>query len=231
VSPDTASADELQNLIDASLPLRQDVVLRTGAITGRIAVQERLLPEEAVDIAGASAHRRREFATGRNLAREAMIELGRPAVAISRGPDREPVWPSGITGSITHTRDTAAVVVATTERVASVGIDLETTGRVSEAMLGRILTPAERSLLDDGDARLPDVVFSAKEAGYKATRPLAGRYIGFQEAAVDVDWARGRFRFRYLGTHEPNRAMERGEGYFLFCGPYVLSLVIIPANN
>lgn len=231
VSQEISSADELQNLIDASLPLRQDVTLRTGVIAEWPSVREALYAEEMAAIAEASEHRRREFATGRVLAHEAMIELGRAGAAIPRGPDREPVWPRGITGSITHTRDTAAVAVATTERVVSVGIDLETTGRVSERVLGRILTPAEQSLLGDGDKRLPDLVFSAKEAGYKATRPLAGRYIGFQEAEVDIDWARGRFRFRYVGTHGPNRVMERGDGYFLFCGPYVLSLVIIPANN
>ena len=71
-------------------------------------------------------------------------------------------------------------------------------------------------------------MFSAKEAGYKATFPLAHRFIGFKEAEIDIDWTAGRFAFRYLGDHAPNRVMETGEGYFLFYERYVLSLFIIP---
>ena len=57
-----------------------------------------------------------------------------------------------------------------------------------------------------------------------------GRFIGFQEAEIEVDWERQRFDLHYVGEHDPNRIMEQGEGHFLFCGPYVLSLVIIPSH-
>ena len=72
------------------------------------------------------------------------------------------------------------------------------------------------------------LLFSAKEAGYKATFPLAGEFISFQDAEVELDPEQGRFRFRYFGKHAPSAVMEEGYGHFLICGRYVLSLFIIP---
>ena len=95
-------------------------------------------------------------------------------------------------------------------------------------MFSKIFTEAEQREVAAGDSRLASVFFSAKEAGYKATFPQVGRFIGFQEAEITVDWPARRFRIRYLGDFEPNRIMDDGEGYFLFCEPYVLSLFIIP---
>ena len=120
----------------------------------------------------------------------------------------------------------AAVAIADSLR--SVGLDLEVAARVGAELHDKLFTTQELARIERGDPRLPGLMFSAKEAGYKATYPLAGKFIGFQEAEVLVDWDAGRFRFHYVGEHEPNRIMEQGEGYFLFHERYVLSLVIIP---
>jgi len=228
MTSDPPSADVLQSQIDRQLPLRPGLSIRAGAIEDR---QADLFPSERSSIEQAVERRRWEFASGRAVAREAMREAGLQPGPIVIGGQREPVWPAGLTGSSTHTGDLVVASVASKERFLSLGVDLEIAGRVTSRIHRKILTTAEAEAVTHGDPRLPALLFSAKEAGYKATRPLAGRFIGFQEASVEVDWSLGRFRFRYLGEHEPNRIMESAEGHFLFCEPYVLSLVIIPAKD
>ena len=59
-----------------------------------------LWPGEALP--GAIPRRQTEFSAGRAAARAAMTSLGFAAAAIPAAPDRAPVWPPGITGSISH---------------------------------------------------------------------------------------------------------------------------------
>jgi 4'-phosphopantetheinyl transferase EntD len=53
-------------------------------------------------MARATPARRCESAPGRRCAREALAILGGPRVAILAGHFRDPVWPFGYVGSITH---------------------------------------------------------------------------------------------------------------------------------
>jgi 4'-phosphopantetheinyl transferase EntD len=72
----------------------------------------RLFPEEAMQLDGAVDSRLREFATGRSCARQALAGLGLAPAPILRGAKREPLWPAGIVGSITHCRGYRAAAVA-----------------------------------------------------------------------------------------------------------------------
>jgi 4'-phosphopantetheinyl transferase EntD len=71
-----------------------------------------LLPGEEAVVARAVDKRRREYTTTRHLARAALSRLGLPPVAIATGGNREPLWPAGIVGSITHCDGYRAVAVA-----------------------------------------------------------------------------------------------------------------------
>jgi 4'-phosphopantetheinyl transferase EntD len=93
-----------------------------------------------------------------------------------------------------------------------------------------LFTPREIEQLQQADPRLPGLMFSAKEAGYKAVHPLVGRFIGFQEAEVEVSWPDRTLQLRYVGDHEPNRIMERGIGHFCFFEGYVLTVFVIPRD-
>ena len=84
-----------------------------------------LWPVERAAIAHAIPRRQREFAAGRSAARDAVVKLGSPASAIPCAPDRSPVWPDGIVGSITHTRQTCVAIAGRRERVFAMGIDIE----------------------------------------------------------------------------------------------------------
>jgi len=187
-----------------------------------------LWPEERPAIARARDRRAYEFATGRYLVRCALEDLGVGACAVPRAEDRSPIWPDGLIGSITHANDLAIAAVARAGDFTSVGIDVEEPGRITEHLFGKLFTAVELELLEDADPRLAGLMFSAKEAGYKAVNPRVGKFIGFQEAEVDVDWPSRTLRLRYIGDHAPNRIMSDGIGHFCFFERYVLTVFIIP---
>jgi 4'-phosphopantetheinyl transferase EntD len=208
------------------LPEIDGLKIETGPVADHLG---ELHPEELSAIEKAAEKRRWEFATGRTLARRAMSHLGLGGNhSVLRGESREPVWPAGIVGSITHADQQVVAAAASAARFRSVGVDLELPDRVEPKLYDRLFTAAEQAMFDGEDPRFPGLLFSAKEAGYKATFPLVGKFIGFKEAEIDVDWPRRQFRFRYIGAHQANRVMESGIGYFAFHERYVLSLVIIP---
>ncbi|MEZ0108044.1 4'-phosphopantetheinyl transferase EntD [Catenulispora sp. EB89] len=71
-----------------------------------------LMPGEEAVIARAVDKRRMEYITTRHLARTALVRLGFPPVAIGTGGNREPLWPAGVVGSMTHCRGYRAAAVA-----------------------------------------------------------------------------------------------------------------------
>lgn len=147
-----------------------------------------LLPEEEALIAGAVEKRRREFAAGRNCARLALRKLGEPPTAIGIGGHREPLFPRGISGSITHTRDYCAAAVIWTGAVLTIGIDAELNRPLDRSIADLILSPIERQMIDanDNGCSLDALTFSIKEAFFKAFFPLCRQYLDFTDAVVTL---------------------------------------------
>lgn len=223
----TEQVRALQAEIRRSLPVLEGLSVSAGAIEDSV---EPLYPEEFALVETALEKRRVEFATARRLARQSMRDLGLAEGPILRGAQREPLWPPGTLGSITHADGCAVACVVRRGVVRSVGIDVELAGRVGKALYPKLFTAAELAYLEEKGEGYAGLLFSAKEAVYKATFPLVGRYIGFQEAELTVDEALSRILIRYVGDHPPNRVMEEAECRFLFSDPYVLCLVIIPTS-
>ncbi|MGH8920694.1 MAG: 4'-phosphopantetheinyl transferase family protein, partial [Actinomycetes bacterium] len=84
-----------------------------------------LYPSEEAVISRAVEKRRREFRTVRHCARQALRELGLPPVAVLTGEHREPLWPPGVVGSMTHCTGYRAAAVARSRDLRTVGIDAE----------------------------------------------------------------------------------------------------------
>ena len=82
-----------------------------------LSAAERGVVSKAVD------SRRQEYATGRWLAHQALVELGFEVDSILTGPKREPLWPDTVKGSITHAGGHAVVAVTADDTVAGVGVD------------------------------------------------------------------------------------------------------------
>lgn len=126
---------------------------------------------------GATPARLREFASGRAAFRMACADAGLPGVALPMAADRSPVWPPGIALSITH--DGADALAAVLAGARGVGIDLEPDAPLPADVATEVLTPA-----DMAEARL---VFSAKEAAYKALFPVMRQVVGFDAMAIAAD--------------------------------------------
>jgi 4'-phosphopantetheinyl transferase EntD len=159
-----------------------------------------LFPEEERSIDRAVEKRRREFVTGRACARHALEGLGVDPVPIPRGERGEPLWPSGVVGSITHCRGYRASAVARADAVASIGIDAELDQPLPGRVLEKVAFGRERAMVADRGAgvHLDRLLFSAKEAIYKAWYPLAHRWLGFADVDLSIDVGGGEFRARLL---------------------------------
>jgi 4'-phosphopantetheinyl transferase EntD len=142
-----------------------------------------LLPGE--ELFGAVSSRRCEFSAGRHAARTALALLGLPSGPIPQGDDRAPVWPADISGSITHTR---LACLAAVIRGPALGLDLEEDLPLDIALWDSILGPEEqawaRAAPDPGHAA--KLIFSAKEAAYKAQYPVSRQLFGFDTLAIAV---------------------------------------------
>jgi 4'-phosphopantetheinyl transferase EntD len=162
-----------------------------------------LFPAEERFIAGAVDKRRREFATGRKCARDALGALGIEPVPIPPGQGGAPRWPAGVAGSITHCAGYRGAAVARTAEIAAIGLDAEPDDELPEGVLDVIALPGERARLRALSAAMPGVhwdrlLFSAKESVYKAWFPLTGRWLGFEEVDVSIDRVAGSFAARLL---------------------------------
>jgi 4'-phosphopantetheinyl transferase EntD len=150
-----------------------------------------LLPEEEAVVAQALPVRRREFATARACARAALARLGVVAGAILPGEGGAPVWPPGVVGSISHCAGYRGCAVAPSRRIRALGIDAEPDERLPDGVLDVVALPSERAHLhrllnQDAAVHWDRLLFSAKEAVYKAWFPLAGRWLEFDEVAVTL---------------------------------------------
>ena len=142
---------------------------------------------------GAAPKRLGEFLAGRLAAREALRPFGLAGSTVAIGSAREPLWPVGMEGSISHSQLAGQGVALCGVRPAQggMGLDLEAwlgpeqgsqlwSGIVDEDEWGRLEAGARALGLDR--ARGLTLVFSAKESLFKALHPRVGRYFDFLDA-------------------------------------------------
>ena len=197
-----------------------------------------LFPEEAALVARAVEKRRREFATARWCAHKALAELGCPAGPILAGPKREPVWPEGVIGSLTHCDGYRAAAVARAGRLAAVGIDAEPHLELPKGVLEAVARPEEIPVLAELRARYPathwdKVMFSAKESVYKAWFPLARRWLDFQDATVRFEPGARTFvaELEQVGPEVGGEALTRMRGRFAVEGGFVVTAVVVETSS
>jgi 4'-phosphopantetheinyl transferase EntD len=186
------------------------------------------LPEEESLMEGAVAVRRAEFATARACAREALRKLGLPPGPILRGAKREPLWPTGIVGSITHCTGYRAAAVARADQVLTIGIDAEPHAAIEARVTARVLDDEERAWIASAPAGVhwDRLIFSAKESVYKAWFPLARRWLGFEEARLAIDPGTGVFEARLL-VEPPANAPHTLSGRYLISERLVITAIAV----
>lgn len=195
-----------------------------------------LFEREAEIVAGAVEKRRREFGTARACAREALGQLGVPPREILSGPRGEPLWPEWIVGSITHCDGYRGCAVGRRTDFAAIGIDAEVDDALPNGLLDDIALPEERRALvalarEDPNPSWDRLLFSIKESVYKAWFPLAGRWLGFEDARVAIDRGSRSFTARLLvrGPLLNGREVSGFSGTWLVTEGIVLSAIAVPA--
>lgn len=146
--------------------------------------------EEQALVANAVDRRKADFGDSRWCAHRAMSEFVEDQ-PIMRGERGMPVFPDGVTGSLTHTDGYRAAIVGRSSRWRSLGIDAEPDGPLPEGVFNTIALPAEqrrirRTTRHTGLRDLDKVLFSAKESTYKAWFPLTHRFLDFDQADIDI---------------------------------------------
>lgn len=161
-----------------------------------------LSEREARAMAGMVEKRRREFATARVLARKGLERFfGVPGFDLLNAPDRAPVWPSGVTGSIAHSH-TRAWVALVDSAFGTVGIDGEDRDELGRNLWHLTLRDEEAAYLEtlldaSSRGRRALAIFSAKEALYKAQYPRSGSFMDYKALRVEFGEAglvRGTFQ-------------------------------------
>lgn len=115
--------------------------------------------------------RRAEHLAGRLSANWALAGLGNVA-SVGRGLDGAPIWPAGVVGSISHSRDVAIAVVAPSTLFDSIGIDVEDILNTDSEIEVRnfVLSPSCFAILEVYfcPAIITTLVLSSKESVFKA---------------------------------------------------------------
>jgi enterobactin synthetase component D len=136
---------------------------------------------------------------GRLCAEAALAWQGVPLHApIGRDATGAPQWPAGWTGSISHAAGVAMAAVLPRRSRHDIGLDTEALiaePATQRAALAQCVHASELEAWTPAlQPKVLTLIFSAKEAYYKAVRREVGRMIDFQEMAmVQLDTAQSRF--------------------------------------
>jgi 4'-phosphopantetheinyl transferase EntD len=184
--------DLVQGLTEMVLPKGLAIVARDPR---RIPVA--MDPQEGIAVKDAVPRRVAEFHAGRAAARAAMVALGMPPRPIPMGPDRAPIWPDGLAGSISHSADACVAAVGLRDDWAGVGVDLEEATALDPLLVAEICTRSEQRWLGQQPPSerglMAKLIFSAKEAAYKAQYPISRVVFGFDVLEITIDRDRTRF--------------------------------------
>lgn len=188
-------------------------------------LEHEVLPAERLP--RAVPKRQREFSAGRAAARMA-LQSNDP---LPMAPDRAPIWPPSWVGSISHS-DTACLAIAAPEaHFRGLGLDLEPATPLERDLWEIILRPAEFSRLLEQDTAMQGLtaklIFSAKEAVYKAKHPITKCLFGFEVLHLSVTEETFIARFESGVSGFPMGSTVQGQ--WRQAGGHFLTLVALPA--
>ena len=197
-----------------------------------------------------SVSRKEHYRSGRICAGEVLSKLGTIGQPVLRDPQtREPLWPEGISGAITHSGNWAAAAAGKTSDVLGIGIDLEDLERQVDSRISRhVCLPEEQKWLQEcGEDFLEQnlkIIFSAKESIFKAFFPYTRTYLHFHDARILMEQSffqnsksdslsvkeknskPAKFEFEYLMLNDKvisQTGISEGKGKVHFFENYVLT--------
>lgn len=184
-----------------------------------------LLASEADAALTMGEKRRREFLQGRACARTVLDQLGFPDCPVPVGASREPEWPPGVVGSISHAEGRAAAVAATATHRQGLGIDLEANQALEQSLIPIICRPEElRSThISDAGPATSKLIFSAKESLFKCVWPILLRFVDFQEIEIRLDCRTRSFRAIPRSGELPEDLIHQVTGRYLQAGELLIT--------
>ncbi|MGZ0707234.1 4'-phosphopantetheinyl transferase family protein [Coraliomargarita sp. W4R53] len=169
-----------------------------------------------------ASHRQQEFASGRGCARHALLQLDVDSGDLLPDLDGIPRWPEGVLGCISHSRGIAMAVAARGGVPVVLGLDLEKTNRLSESAMKKVVHPLEADFVASDQVRA-SILFSLKEAFYKAQFPCWRTAGNFHDLALEVDLEDGVAKVLELDARFAAE-LERLNFRFRLVDDYVVSL-------
>ena len=177
-----------------------------------------------------SVSRKEHYRSGRICAGEVLSKLGSIGQPVLRDPQtREPLWPEGISGAITHSGNWAAAAAGKTSEVLGIGIDLEDLERQVDSRISRhVCLPEEQKWLQEcGEDFLEQnlkIIFSAKESIFKAFFPYTRTYLHFHDARILMEQTFFQnSKPDSLSVKEKNSKPEKFEFVYLMLNEKVIS--------
>lgn len=145
-----------------------------------------------LDICNSVPKRQAEFIAGRLCAQAVLQLYGHNNYCVRSGSHREPVWPPGFIGSITHNGKYAAALACPDGVLMGIGIDIETIVQDEDrqALEALVVSADEVAYLTASAGELSydcllTLVFSAKESFFKAAFAHVKHYFGFDALRVE----------------------------------------------
>jgi 4'-phosphopantetheinyl transferase EntD len=179
----------MMDQIDPSLEKAIERIAIPGVLIGHRLIlkgdERGLPPEDAEAFANSVLKRRQASGAARIIARELLAELGYPFAGLLKLPSGTVAWPKGAIGSLAHDARVAVAAVGKSRDVYALGIDIEPRESLPFD-IDLIATPSERSKALDVPY-FGRLLFSAKEAVYKAVHPLDGIFLDFRDVEIDFD--------------------------------------------
>ena len=176
-------------------PLSEDLVL-VECDYGSLRLEDPLLKPILLPFQLERAVRKRklDFLVGRLCAQTGVGHLDQTlgSLPIRIGEKRQPMWPEGFIGSISHSQGRACAIVARNSSYSLVGCDIEhhidsnLDGICKHVCTQKEWDNAQQELKSFSKTELLTLIFSAKETLYKALFPKVRVYFGFHKASVQT---------------------------------------------
>jgi 4'-phosphopantetheinyl transferase EntD len=203
------------------------MVLHTAKISE---CEGELYEEELHYIHNAVGKRKREFTAGRICARKALEKLNRSPCSIPVGSTREPLWPQGVAGSITHDGNHCVACVANRDIIPYLGIDLAVREPLDRNLIPLICTKDDiENIKNVGESNFETdpykLIFSIKESVYKCLFPVVQQIFDFQDVSVHMKSKSGTTSIILLNNQLFSTLDLELKVKFRVIGDYVFSIV------
>lgn len=181
------------------------------------------LPES---LASAAQVRKEDYVAGRLCAFKASALLGLSLSKLPTHSDRTPIWPQNLCGSISHSKKLAVSCVSSADHYFSLGIDAEEIMDDHIDISEQVANANELALVKNNLGLT--ILFSAKEALYKAIYPIVKSFVDFKEVEMTaINFSKNTFEIDARSENLLKLGLNQFQGSFQIIDNTVVTLITI----